>query len=185
MSENLWEPDGDSQYTQGLDTGGGDDVVDLDETLGSDDVDDVLDTSYSPPERPLGVNRFGTTLEEQEEGETLDQRLAQEVPDPALAVGDDDYSAGFSATDTHVDEQADAGGEIGAGRAGRLVDPDGGVEWDTEKDLVGRDVGIDGGAASAEEAAVHVVEDDDTDELYDEALDEDLEEALREEEPGR
>jgi hypothetical protein len=170
MSENAPEPGGDSEYTQGLDTGGGDDVVDLDEVLGSDDVDDVLDTSYSPPDRPLAVNRFGTTLDEQETGETLDERLAQEVPDPALAVGDDDY----------VDEQADDSRQVGDGRAGRLVDRDGGVEWDTEKDLIGRDVGIDGGAASAEEAAVHVIEDDDTDELYDEALDEDLEEALGE-----
>lgn len=180
MSENLPEPGGDSEYTQGLDTGGGDDVVDLDETLGSDDVDEVLDTSYSPPERPLGLNRFGTTLDEQEAGETLDQRLAQEVPDPALAVGDDDYSAGLPPTDPHIDEQADASGEVGDGRAGRLVDPDGGVEWDTEKDLVGRDIGIDGGAASAEEAAVHVIDDEDSDELYDEALDEDLEDALGE-----
>jgi hypothetical protein len=184
MSENVPEPGGDSEYTQGLDTGGGDDVVDLDEALGSDDVDEVLDTGYSPPERPRGVNRFGTTLEEQEEGETLDQRLAQEVPDPALAVGEDDL-AGLPPTDPRiVDEQADASGEVGGGRAGRLVDPDGGAEWDTEKDLVGRDVGIDGGAASAEEAAVHIIDDDDTDELYDEALDEELEDALREE-PGR
>jgi hypothetical protein len=170
------ETDGDAQYTAGLDTGGGDDVLDLDETLGSDNVDAVLDTSYSPPEKPLAVDRFGTTLDEQEQGESLDQRLAQEVPDPALAVGDED---------DEVDEQADAGGEIGDLRAGRLVDSDGGVEWDTEKDLVGREVGIDGGAASAEEAAVHVIGDDDTDALYDEALDEDLEEALSEEEPGR
>src|SRR6266496_394437 len=35
--------------------------------------------------------------------------------------------------------------------------------FDIEDDLVARDVGIDGGAASAEEAAVHVVKDDDTD----------------------
>jgi hypothetical protein len=32
-----------------------------------------------------------------------------------------------------------------------------------EEDLVATDVGVDGGAASAEEAAIHVVEDDDTD----------------------
>jgi hypothetical protein len=170
------ETDGDAQYNQGLDTGGGDEVIDLDETLGSDNVDAVLDTSYSPPEKPLGVDRFGTTLDEQEQGESLDQRLAQEVPDPALAVGDE-YE--------EQDEQADAGGEVGETRAGRLVDSDGGVEWDTEKDLVGREVGIDGGAASAEEAAVHVISDDDPDALYDEALDEDLEESLSEEELGR
>jgi uncharacterized protein DUF5709 len=169
MSENVPEPDGDAQYNQGLDTGGGDDVLDLDETLGSDNVDDVLDTSYSPPEKPLGMDRFGTTLNEQEQGESLDQRLAEEIPDPALAVDDDEDD---------IDEQADAGGEVGGERAGRLVDSDGGVEWDTEKDLVGREIGIDGGAASAEEAAVHVIADDDTDELYDEALSEDLEETL-------
>ena len=31
---------------------------------------------------------------------------------------------------------------------------------DVEQDLVARDVGIDGGAASAEEAAVHVTDED-------------------------
>jgi hypothetical protein len=48
-------------------------------------------------------------------------------------------------------------------RAGRLVAEDEGAHPDDEEDLVARDVGIDGGAASAEEAAIHVVEDDDTD----------------------
>ena len=48
----------------------------------------------------------------------------------------------------------------GAERAGRLVDPDQGAGSDTEKDLIASDVGIDGAGASAEEAAVHVVEDD-------------------------
>ena len=36
----------------------------------------------------------------------------------------------------------------------------GGIGEDTEKDLVANDVGIDGAAASAEEAAVHVVPED-------------------------
>ena len=40
---------------------------------------------------------------------------------------------------------------------------DEGAHSDDEEDLVATDVGIDGGAASAEEAAIHVVEDDDTD----------------------
>ncbi len=51
-------------------------------------------------------------------------------------------------------------------RAGRLVAPDGGSGVDDEKDLVGEDVGVDGAAASAEEAAVHVI-----DLPYDEDLD--------------
>ena len=34
-----------------------------------------------------------------------------------------------------------------------------GVGEDTEKDLVGEDVGIDGAGSSAEEAAMHIIED--------------------------
>jgi len=48
-------------------------------------------------------------------------------------------------------------------RAGRLVAEDEGAHPDEEADLVARDTGIDGGGASAEEAAMHVVIDDDTD----------------------
>ncbi len=51
-------------------------------------------------------------------------------------------------------------GEVGGERAGRLVDPNQGIGPDVEKDLIGDDVGIDGAAASAEEAAMHIVPDD-------------------------
>ena len=44
--------------------------------------------------------------------------------------------------------------------AGRLVAPDQGLGEDVDKDLVGIDVGIDGAAASAEEAAMHIVSDE-------------------------
>jgi hypothetical protein len=73
--------------------------------------------------------------------------VSQEVPD----------------SDPYADEDAQApvDDEVGDDRSGRLVDPDEGSGEDTEKDLVGDDVGIDGAAASAEEAAVHVVPDDD------------------------
>ena len=50
-----------------------------------------------------------------------------------------------------------------APRAGRLVAGDEGVRPDREADLVAGDVGVDGGAATAEEAAMHVVDDDDYD----------------------
>ncbi|HYI58518.1 MAG TPA: DUF5709 domain-containing protein, partial [Microlunatus sp.] len=50
-------------------------------------------------------------------------------------------------------------GEVGDQRAGRLVDPNGGIGEDTDSELVGEDVGIDGAGASAEEAAVHVIPD--------------------------
>src|SRR3954466_3817235 len=85
MSESTYEPGDDGNDLD-------DDVVDLDQAFGDDDVDEtVYDTSYSPPEKPLGMTRFGTTNAEEEEGETLDQRLAQEVPDPNLA-SDLEYS---------------------------------------------------------------------------------------------
>jgi hypothetical protein len=41
-----------------------------------------------------------------------------------------------------------------------LVDLNEGIGPDVEKDLLATDVGIDGAAASAEEAAVHIVPDD-------------------------
>jgi len=36
--------------------------------------------------------------------------------------------------------------------------PDEGAHEDTESDMVADDVGIDGGGSSAEEAAVHIIE---------------------------
>ncbi len=50
--------------------------------------------------------------------------------------------------------------EVGDARAGRLVAPDQGFGEDVDADLVADDVGIDGGAASAEEAAIHVIDDE-------------------------
>ena len=48
-------------------------------------------------------------------------------------------------------------------RAGRLVAPDEGSHPVSVTDLLARDEGIDGGGATAEEAAMHVVEEDDYD----------------------
>ena len=39
---------------------------------------------------------------------------------------------------------------------GRIVEPDEGARTDAEKDVVGSDVGRDGGDLSAEETAMHV-----------------------------
>jgi len=50
-------------------------------------------------------------------------------------------------------------------RAGRLVDDNAGYDGeDRESGLIGHDVGISGGAASAEEAAVQIVGEDDLEE---------------------
>ncbi|WP_205471459.1 DUF5709 domain-containing protein [Nocardioides sp. SYSU D00038] len=120
------------------------------EDFGDSDLDDEADRGYSPPEKYSAAQGFGNTPYEEALGETLDQRVAQEEPEP------DPYAAAEAADG---EEDLDDG-EVGDERAGRLVAPDEGSGEDTEKDLVGEDVGIDGAAASAEEAAVHVVPDD-------------------------
>ena len=118
------------------------------EDLPDPDVDDELDRGYSPPERYSAGQGFGNTPYEEAAGESLDQRIAQEDLEP------DPYEEAERGEDP--DDDLDDG-EVGDQRAGRLVDPDQGLGEDTEGDLVGDDVGIDGAAASAEEAAVHVV----------------------------
>jgi hypothetical protein len=126
--------------------------------------DDPLDRGIAPPERWSAGVRFGTTAEEQEAGESLDQLLSEEEPDTSLEDGDDEPPEDRE-DDDEADEYVD-GLLLDDGpdpRAGRLVAEDEGAHPDTEADLVATDVGVDGGAASAEEAALHVVEDDDTD----------------------
>ena len=118
------------------------------EDLGDSDVEDELDRGYSPPEKWSAAQGYGNTPYEEAAGESLDQRVAQEEPEA------DPYAA------TDVDDEDLDDGEVGDQRAGRLVDLDEGLGEDTEKDLVADDVGIDGAAASAEEAAVHIVPDD-------------------------
>jgi hypothetical protein len=120
---------------------------------------DPYDEGVSPPERPLGVEHQGTTAREQNDGETLDQRLAEEEPDPALA-DDALFDDGIGDAPGGNGEPRDD--EVGDDRAGRLVALDEGAHDDDEKDLLAEDVGISGAAASAEEAAVHVVPDPDS-----------------------
>lgn len=125
--------------------------------------DDPLDRGVIPPERWSAGIKFGSTADEQASGESLDQLLAEEEPDTPFDVDDD------LPEDSDDDEEADEyldGLLLDDGpdpRAGRLVAEDEGAHSVAEADLVASDVGIDGGAATAEEAAVHVVEDDDTD----------------------
>src|SRR5690349_21484509 len=122
--------------------------------------DDPLDRGVAPPER------WSSVIRNADEPESLDQLLDEEEPDPALEFEDDDVPEGSASDDEdEADEYVD-GLLLDDGpdpRAGRLVAEDEGAHSDDEEDLVATDVGIDGGAASAEEAAIHVVEDDDTD----------------------
>jgi hypothetical protein len=127
-----------------------DGVLDASDTLDDDKVADPLDTGIAPADRWSGANRFGTTPAEERAGESLDQLLAQEEPDV------DPYDEG----DDDEDELTRRGYEEDP-RAGRLVAEDQGFGEDEEADSVAWDAGIDAGGASAEEAAVHVVDDPD------------------------
>lgn len=110
-----------------------------------------LEEGYSPPEKWSAAQGYGNTPREEALGETLDQRTAQEVPEP------DPYEEAASESVESI-EGKDDGGLAGRERAGRLVAPDEGTGEDTEKDEVATDVGIDGAGAGAEEAAVHVID---------------------------
>ncbi|GAA2129915.1 DUF5709 domain-containing protein [Streptomyces synnematoformans] len=115
---------------------------------------DPLDEGYSPPERPRGVEHAGVTAAEQRRGGSLDERLAEEVPDAPLLPDGNGLGDTVGTDGELIDD------EVGDRRAGRLVAPDEGAHEDAEKDLVAADTGIDGAAASAEEAAVHIVDEE-------------------------
>lgn len=139
-------------------------VEDASDTLDGDPGDDPLDRGVIPPQHWSPAIRYGTTGAEQEDGESLDQLLAEEEPDTGPEADDErpeDIAGDPDAADEDVDGMLlDDGPDA---RAGRLVAEDEGSEPDAEADLVARDEGIDGGAATAEEAAMHVVESDDYD----------------------
>jgi hypothetical protein len=145
------------------------DQLQPEDTLIQEDVDDVLDRGYSPAEKLHGSIAHGVTVEEQQHEETIEERIRQENPDPDSAYGAPENESGLeeerlggddpdsiAAEDDWVGDR-----EVGDERAGRLVSPDEGVGEDHDEELVGEDVGVDGAAASAEEAAVHVIDEED------------------------
>ncbi len=135
-------------------SGEDDNQLQPEDTLIDRGIDDMLDEGYSPPERPYGSGAFGPS-------ETMDQMLAEEEPDPASRINVllDEAERQRSDESEHETEFPERG-EVGCARAGRLVAPDLGFGEDAEAELVAEDVGISGGAASAEEAAVHIIEDE-------------------------
>ncbi len=141
--------------TDGTDPEEASGVLEPEDTLdGPAGVRDVLDTGWSPAERPWAVDDWGTTEAEESAGESLDGRLARELPDGSPDEGD---GLGDS-SDTDGELLDD---EVGDERAGRLVDSNDGGATDDDEELWAQDQGIDGAAASAEEAAVHIVSDRD------------------------
>ncbi|MFJ5103493.1 DUF5709 domain-containing protein [Streptomyces sp. NPDC088554] len=143
MGDEVYQPDGSEV---GDDQG----ILDSEDTL-LDQGSDPFDEGWSPPDRPWGVEHTGTTAAERQAGESLDERLSEEVPEqPPFAgdgIGDLPYGEGELLDD-----------EVGDDRAGQLVAPDEGAHEDAEKDMIASEAGS-GGGASAEEAAVRLVPD--------------------------
>jgi hypothetical protein len=106
------------------------------ETLVGPPGSDPLDAGYIPPDRPYGIDDDQTTTRIDTEPEPLDIALRRERPD----IDPDDPASGS-------DGEPD--------RSGRLASSAPGADGDYGDSVDGEDVGIDGGAASAEEAAVH------------------------------
>jgi len=117
------------------------DQLQAEDTLEERGVDDVLDEGINPREDWSAGQGFGNTPAEEHAGESLDQRLKQEEPDVDPA------------TDTWDEEDLDDG-QVGDQRSGRLIASDEGDDRFVE------DAGIDGSAATAEEAAMHVIDED-------------------------
>ena len=114
------------------------------DTLDDRGVDDILDEGIVTRERWSPAEKFGNTVEEIRRGESLEQRIAQEEPETDPSLGDEWVA----------DDGEDH--EVGGRRSGRLVMSD----EAHHDDRYATDAGIDGAAASAEEAAMHVIDED-------------------------
>ncbi|MEU2332699.1 DUF5709 domain-containing protein [Streptomyces sp. NPDC006654] len=148
MGDEVYQPDGSEvQDDAGL--------LDAADTLDYRAGEEALDEGYSPPERPWAVEHTGVTAAEGQRGETLDERLAEEVPDLGVPEGDGIGDA-WDTDGELIDD------EVGDYRAGRLLAPDEGTHEVTDSDLFASDRGLDGAGASAEEAAMHVIPEADT-----------------------
>ena len=131
-------------------------VLDASDTLDGDPGDDPLDRGVAAPQRWSAAIRHGSTAEEQQAGESLDELLAEEEPDVTGEVDDEPIG--------DLTEDEDAAAEDVDGlllddgpdpRAGRLVAEDEGAHPDEEADLVARDTGIDGGAPPRKGSDAH------------------------------
>ncbi|MGC4982716.1 DUF5709 domain-containing protein [Streptomyces sp. DT193] len=149
MGDEVYQPGGpDIREDEG--------ILDPEDTLeyrGSDPFDD----GWSPPERPLAVDHLGTTAREQREGESLDEKLAEERTDPALRDPGEDDGADDLATDGGElleDEEDTDPAEI-------ILALDVGAHEDAEHDMIAEDVGADDDSDPAEQEAVHLIPDDD------------------------
>ncbi|MEG3636491.1 DUF5709 domain-containing protein [Micromonospora palythoicola] len=163
------------------------DTADDDSTAGDDvltgrEADGPAPAQLPGDRTPVAVDEFGTTAEEQLDGESLDYKLSRErfelpVDDPLAGPVDPDIAAEADSREQAAQAQLDADvidpgptsdpnspvslydhDRLGTGAdatVGRLVEPDEGAHTDQETDSIAYDAGAAGGGASAEELAVH------------------------------
>lgn len=139
---------------------------------------DLLDSSEgdnlpaTPPDQQSRATEWGTTAAEQAQGDSIDQRIAQEESDPDSAYGAPDNESGLDGPEDIGGDDPDAipasedflGDPSSDLDGGSLTSPDEGAREDDESSLVGDD-GTDYGAGagsgdreSPEESAMRVVE---------------------------
>ncbi len=113
--------------------------------------EEALDAGYIPPDRPYVLDEDGVTPAAIREGESLDERLHRERPD--IGVEEPTPDGGYQPEGLAGDERS--------GRLAPAVDTaiEGTGGDDTIRSTDAVDVGISGGAASAEEAAIHTLAD--------------------------
>jgi hypothetical protein len=159
----------DSEATEEWDAVEDDGVLDASDTLDDNAVTDPLDVGIAAPDHWAGADRFGTTPAEQRAGESLEQLLAEEDADvDPYGPSVDPYGPSVDPYGPSADDEDELirRGWEAEPRAGRLSAGEEGFDEGFDEDenpdsVVVRDTGIDAGAASAEEAAVHVVDDPD------------------------
>ncbi|MCY0920033.1 DUF5709 domain-containing protein [Streptomyces sp. H27-G5] len=129
QGDDVYQPQDTDQTSEGQ--------PDMENALDEPNADLGLDEGYrTAADRPSVVTRHGTTGREQSEGQSLEERLAEEVPE----IGDAPRAPFL------LDEDG----------VGRLVSvTEAGSRRNT--DVMGFDAGDDAGEESAEEAAMHVV----------------------------
>lgn len=160
----------------------------FDTDLGSMSLDDDIDAGsgqpglldategdnlpVSPPDLQPRNTEWGTTAAEQAQEETIDQRIAQEVPDPHSAYGAPDNESGLDSEPLVGGDDPDAipasqdflgePGDTVEGAA--LIAPDEGAGPDEEGMLLAEEAGgtdpdnEPSYSQSAEESAMHIVE---------------------------
>lgn len=139
------------------------DTYDPDSTA-FDEADSVREADGDPvewPDRhPVALDRFGNTAEEARQGESLDMRLSEEEPDVNAEA---DWPEDELRSELSADDDLNLDGEDPGDLVGRLAEADDDGSGGRNNETVASDAGMAGGGSSAEESAMHLVDDEDMD----------------------